>query len=124
MTRCPGAQPAGRGPGRFDDPDDLVAGSVGQRDKGVTPAGGVQVGSADAGHQCADQGLVRAGDGNVGRLDRDLAWIDDDSSHAGHGAFRCGTGGSWPGWAGAAYWSRSVKVFRTPRSSRELRIER
>jgi hypothetical protein len=67
-----------------------MARPVGQRDEGVTPARGVQVRSAHAGHEGADEGFVRAGDGHVRGLDSDLAWIDDDASHAGQGGFLSG----------------------------------
>ena len=69
----------------FDDPDNLVARPVGQRDKRVAPLGRVQVGSADAGRQGADQGLVRARGGDVRCLDGDPARVDDDASHASQG---------------------------------------
>lgn len=69
----------------FDDPDNLMARPVGQRDKRVAPVGRVQVGSADAGRQGADQGLVRAWGGDVRCLDSDPARVDDDASHASQG---------------------------------------
>ncbi len=83
---------------------------VRQTDKGVAPAGRVQVGSADARHERADQGFVRARGWNVRCLDGDPAWVNDDASHAGQGDFL-----SRPAVRLAvdsvAWWSRSVKVF-------------
>ncbi len=79
MTRWPGVQPSSR----LDHADDLVAGPVGQRDERMAPAGRVQVRSAHARRERADQDLARAGDGDVRRLDGDPAGVDDDAPHGG-----------------------------------------
>ena len=82
-----GTRHPGRGARRLDHPDDLMARPVGQRDERVAPVRRVQVGSAHADGQRADQGLVRAGGGNVRCLDSDPARVDDDASHASQGGF-------------------------------------
>ena len=73
-----------------------MARPVGQRDEGVTPVGGVQVGSADPGRERADEGFVGAGGGDIGLFDRDPAGVDDNASHAGQGDFLPLVGGTWP----------------------------
>ena len=93
MTRCPGVAVRDGGAHGFDDADDLMARPVGQRDKGVMPPGRVQVRSADARHEGADQGFARAGGRDLRRLDSDPAWVDDDASHAGQGEFLSGPAG-------------------------------
>ena len=47
----------------------------------MAAAGRVQVGSADARDEGADQGFARAGGRDVRCLDGDPAWVDDDASH-------------------------------------------
>src|ERR1019366_1531693 len=108
---------------RLDDPDDLMARPVGQPDKGVAPVRGVQDGSAQAGHEGAKQSFVRTGGGNVRCLDSDLAWVNDDASHAGQGDFLSRPAGSRSAIDDVAQRSRSARVLRTPCSRMEVMIE-
>ena len=102
MTRWPGAAAGAPRPGGLDNPDDLMARPVGQRHEGVVPAGRVQVGSADACHDGADQGLARGGGRDLRCLDSDPAWVHDDAPHAGQGDFLSTPAGLRPAIDGAA----------------------
>jgi hypothetical protein len=68
----------------------------------MASAARVQVGSADARHEGADQGLAGAGGWNVHGLDSDPARVDHDAPHAAQGDFLSRPPGFRPPGAGPA----------------------
>jgi len=51
----------------------------------MAPAGRVQVGSAHASRERADQRFARSRGGDVRGFDGDPAGVDDDAAHGAHG---------------------------------------